>query len=57
MLDHCTHPDSGKDKNQINMEILFDKLDVRKVNFQYDVYSLQCMLGLRFDFPSSVIKI
>lgn len=37
MLDHCTHPDSGKDKNQSNMEILFEKPDVSEVNFQCDL--------------------
>lgn len=57
MLDHCTNPDAGKNKNQRNMESLFEKTDVRKVNFQFDVYSLWHMLGLRFDFPNTVIRI
>lgn len=49
MLDHCTHPDSGNDKNKSNVEILFEKLDMRKPNFQCDIYSLWHVLGLRFD--------
>lgn len=49
MLDHCTHPDSGKDKNQSNMEILFEKPDVN----EFPMWSLQHMAraGAEVWFP------
>lgn len=55
MLDHCNHPDSGNNKNKSDVEIVFEKLDAKKVNFQCDIYSL-CHL-LRFDVPNTVIRI
>uniref|UniRef100_A0A8C5T477 Serine/threonine-protein phosphatase n=1 Tax=Malurus cyaneus samueli TaxID=2593467 RepID=A0A8C5T477_9PASS len=45
MLDHCTHPDSGKDKNKSNVEILFEKPDVRKIDVPDSYY------GPRLSFP------
>ncbi|NXF34298.1 PPE1 phosphatase, partial [Nyctibius bracteatus] len=46
MLDHYTHPDSGKDKNQSNMEILFGKPD--KIHVPDSYY------GPRLSFPLTV---
>ncbi|NXA65110.1 PPE1 phosphatase, partial [Mohoua ochrocephala] len=46
MLDHCTHPDSGKDKSKSDVEILFEKLD--KIDVPDSYY------GPRLSFPLTV---
>ncbi|NWY25030.1 PPE1 phosphatase, partial [Pheucticus melanocephalus] len=46
MLDHCTHPDSGNNKNKSNVEIGFEKLD--KIDVPDSYY------GPRLSFPLTV---
>ncbi|NXO66552.1 PPE1 phosphatase, partial [Phainopepla nitens] len=50
MLDHCTHPDSGNNKNKSDVEIVFEKLYVRKKKIDVpDSY-----YGPRLSFPLTV---
>ncbi|NWZ76075.1 PPE1 phosphatase, partial [Poecile atricapillus] len=49
MLDHCTHPDSGNNKNKSNVQIVLEKFDVKKkINVPDSYY------GPRLSFPLTV---
>ncbi|XP_030806781.1 serine/threonine-protein phosphatase with EF-hands 1 [Camarhynchus parvulus] len=59
MLDHCTHPDSGNNKNKSNVEIVFEKLDNRQEmrhlgEFEKEIDVPDSYYGPRLSFPLTV---
>nr|XP_054507101.1 serine/threonine-protein phosphatase with EF-hands 1 [Agelaius phoeniceus] len=59
MLDHCTHPDAGNNKNNSNVEIVFEKLDNRQEmrhlgEFEKKIDVPDSYYGPRLSFPLTV---